>query len=232
MSTSCIVLNPDAKRAPSPGSMPTCEAARCKTKLVVPFSCETCTGKFCASHRWATDHACSREKVAQTTASTSAGAKVGKAGGKAGKAGLAALRRAQASMATKKGSTASGSSGPAQSKSKAGPTKTNATDRSAPIGSAANPLVISDDDSKGPAKPAINASKPSASKKMANATGGVLGTKVDKRAAAERASARKALEARAKKGLLTEKEKIAYATEMALDAESKNGKKGDGCRLS
>ncbi|GAA5847341.1 hypothetical protein JCM9279_000245 [Rhodotorula babjevae] len=160
------------------------------------------------------------------------------------RAGLAALRRAQHAASAKP-----------------------APDRSAPVGSSANPLVLdssSGDDSDvqvvGPAAagsgaagrraPGVgagraasggagaggageagagagagsSASSTSAAKKALASTG--LRGAPSKRALQEQESARKALEVRAKKGLLTEDEKVRYATMQAMQANGK-GKGGD-----
>ncbi|KAI5479980.1 zinc finger, AN1-type protein [Pseudohyphozyma bogoriensis] len=199
LSTSCPILNPLAKK-PKPGSngtMPICDAKRCSTKLIAPIQCPDCQGRFCASHRWNKDHACPGKAVVAGGKSVGGGSGLA-AGTKrsvaSGHAGLAALRRAQVSISKK----AASSTNPA------------------PIGSKANPIVIdSDSDSD------VQIVEPSASKtgsKASSTTGGKskLGaalslppvTKVDRRAQAERNSAKKALEARAKKGLLSEQEKV------------------------
>lgn len=208
LSTTCPVLNPDAKAAFSkPGAAPTCQASRCKAKLVaVSFVCERCGGKYCVSHRWETDHACTGAKAGASGSGKSA------AGGGAAKglSGLAALRRAQASMKSATRASAGKpipTSGPPTAAGKrtaasAGGSK-NATTTSAPAGTKGNPLMIdgSDDDVQVVTqKTAKTSGKASGGTSLAAATHGVLGSKTDKRAAAERASARKALEARAKKG--------------------------------
>lgn len=263
LSVTCAVLNPDAKaRFTSLGGMPTCHAARCKTKLVVPFACAKCGESYCAPHRWETDHACTGAKAS----GSGGGRALGASGvGARASSGLAALRRAQASMLTATKTAASKAntpSGPSTAAGKRTAPSTagseNATATTPPVGTKGNPLVIvdSDDDVQVVAsKTSKTAAKAGGAKSLATATGGVLGTKTDKRAAAERASARKALEARAKKGsvtpsfhihrchspkadtcpslsLLTEKEKLTYATEVALEAERKNSKNGEGCLLS
>lgn len=54
-------------------------------------------------------------------------------------------------------------------------------------------------------------------------------TKVDKRVKQERESARRGLEARAKRGLLSEDEKLKYATLQALEANESSGSGKGSC---
>ncbi|KAM0753358.1 hypothetical protein T439DRAFT_286529, partial [Meredithblackwellia eburnea MCA 4105] len=97
-----------------------------------------------------------------------------------------------------------------------------------PPGSAGNPIIIDDDDDDDGDVQVISSNK-SAKPKIGIA--GIPVGKVDRRSEAERESAKKALEARAKKGLLTEEEKLRYATEKARQAKEGN-KKQDGCAMS
>lgn len=189
LSTFCPVLNPDAKPPKAtPGGMPVCHQARCQTKMVVPIRCtDGCGFEFCAAHRWGRDHACPG-KQAGSSSSSAAGAKAGAGSFKAKmmsgttvgeKAGLAALRRAQAAMSNVGG--AKVTSGAAKGM--------------AELGTPGNPIVIDDDDDD---EVQIVSPKKKGTSKIGIA--GIPVGKMDRRALAERASARKALEARAKKG--------------------------------
>ncbi|GAA5901011.1 hypothetical protein JCM8208_007590 [Rhodotorula glutinis] len=268
-----------------------CRAPRCRTRMVVPIRCDQCRKSFCPAHRFPSDHACAGGEVAArggagaggsqgaAASTSSAGASVKRAlGGLLGsraastststsssssrstaipprpapppsRAGLAALRRAQQSLSAK-------------------PASARAVDRSAPVGTAANPLVLDSssgdegDDSDvqvvrpagkgvgaagarggrgaGPAGrgggggggPAGSTTTTAAGSKALASTG--LRGAPSKRALQEQESARKALEVRAKKGLLTEDDKVRYATMQALQASAKGGQgKGDeACVLS
>jgi len=200
LSVTCPVLNPDAKTAfANPNAAKICAAGRCKTKLVaVNFTCDRCGGKFCAPHRYATDHACAGAK-----AGASGGGEVAAGGaGLKSLSGLAALRRAQASMKmtakapVSRAKTLAPATGERTTTSGAG--SKNATATLPPIGTKGNPLVIGDSDDD--VQVVAPKTSKTAGKSLSTATNGVLGSKTDRRAAAERASARKALEARVKKG--------------------------------
>ncbi|BGP35429.1 hypothetical protein JCM10296v2_007267 [Rhodotorula toruloides] len=237
LSTSCPILNPSLawKSAAKPASE--CSARGCKTKMIVPIACDKCGLKHCPKHRF--DHACRALQAGGAAGKTGekGGAGVKKAfGGLMGKAtasarppassnhaGLAALRRAQQAKST-----------PRAPSSTAKPVASTA-----PLGSAAiSPVLDSDGDnsdvqilSSKPAKGAGPAPQGGGGKKALASVG--IASKTDKRAMAEQESRRKALEARAKKGLLTETEKLQYATMQALAV--KNGGKskgGEGCQLS
>ncbi|GAA5872343.1 hypothetical protein JCM1840_004133 [Sporobolomyces johnsonii] len=139
-----------------------------------------------------------------------------------GLSGLAALRRAQNARASTPSS------------------KLTAT---AKLGTSANPLVLDDSSDSSddleilpPHKPktTTTSSTPSSSSRgsstpatLANVGLGSLRTS-DRRARAEQESARKALEARAKKGLLTEDEKVRYATVQALQQQQRGSSGGKG----
>ncbi|GAA5919285.1 hypothetical protein JCM1841_006541 [Sporobolomyces salmonicolor] len=263
LSTTCPVLHP---HLPKPKPANVCNAPKCKVKMVVPIQCDECGGKFCPQHRWRGDHKCEgRLQVKANGGGVGKGAEkkvfglsvrganvaskvsVARAANRAaapardrpaattGLSGLAALRRAQDARA----STTSKAPAHFSASSKPAPAK---------LGTSANPLVLLDssdsDDIEilpprpGPATPAASSSNSSGgtSKKMALASIG-LGSRTDKRARAEQESARKALETRAKKGLLTEDEKVRYATMQALQqrgssfpSKAKGG--GEGCVMA
>lgn len=194
LSSACVVLNPhlassSGKAKPPPGGMPICHQRRCQSKMVVPIKCSDCQEEFCPTHRWGKDHACPGKRVAAPPSKPGAGAKALAAGMGMGaiksrlasgtaageKAGLAALRRAQVAMSLTSASTTSSSKKP-------------------PLGSAGNPIVIDDDDDDDEVQ--IVPGK----KKAKLGIAGIPVAKVDRRAMAERASARKALESRMKKG--------------------------------
>ncbi|POY75377.1 hypothetical protein BMF94_1534 [Rhodotorula taiwanensis] len=253
LSTACPVLLPElasslssissSGRGPAPKRSPNeCSARGCKTKMIVPIECDSCHRKFCPSHRWKTDHAC------ESTGSGSSNGATGGSGGSGkkafgglfarsngpakqpGLAGLAALRRAQHERS---GPKKSGTSA-AAAKSTSNPLVANG--RTAP---GLVPTTANDGDSDieivsykpAPGAKAGGTDQPGKSAqagKKALASVGVA-SKTDKRARAEQESKRKALEVRAKKGLLTETEKVQYATLQALaQREGKNGE-GDSC---
>ncbi|TNY20406.1 hypothetical protein DMC30DRAFT_255388 [Rhodotorula diobovata] len=174
------------------------------------------------------------------------------------RAGLAALRRAQHAQTQARGS----SSGSREAADSLGTKKAG---RDAPLGTRADPLVLdplvldplvldssSDDDVRviepapsGPRR--VPAGRAPAQKDKAEAlpragagasTSTGLRGAAGKRAAQERESARRAIEVRARKGLLTEDEKVQYATMQALQARgASSGRRGrpgadgegDGC---
>lgn len=244
LSTSCPVLLPD--KAPSTKkSSNQCSAQGCKTKMIVPIECDGCRRKFCPSHRWKSDHACSTLTPSSSTSSSSssgtsrstnrdkkgfggmfARASPNGAGSRPpGAAGLAAIRRAQQARIDNniKSSPRDGSVLPTKA-----PTSVSA---------AADP----ESDVEIVSYKAAGQTKSAAAGKKALASIGVA-SKTDKRARAEQESQRKALEVRAKKGyvlrvlnspfpfisdlthfpilhsrsLLTEAEKLQYATLQAL----------------
>ncbi|KAJ8291742.1 AN1-type zinc finger protein 2A [Rhodotorula toruloides] len=239
LSTACPILNPSLASKPAAKPANECSARGCKTKMIVPIACDKCGLKHCPKHRFSSDHGCRalQAGVANGKTGDKGGAGVKKAFGglmskaaastrqpaSANLAGLAALRRAQQAKSTPR----------------APPSAAKSVATSAPLGSAANPLVLDSSDGddsdvqilsskpvKGPGSAAGGGSK------KALASVGIA-SKTDKRALAEQESRRKALEARAKKGLLTETEKLQYATMQALAV--KNGGKskgGEGCQLS
>lgn len=201
LSLACPKLNPDVA-PPKPKNV--CHERRCKTKMIVPIKCDACREEFCAKHRWGADHGCQgRPAAAVAQKAVNGGGKpvFGSATGKA--SGLAALRRAQkavasASMANVKKTGVASTSG---SGSGSGSSK-------APLGSSANPIVLDDDDEDsdietvepGTKSAGVKKSISEKSKSKQTLAGMGLGSKTDKRALAEQESARRALEARAKKG--------------------------------
>ncbi|GAA6008286.1 hypothetical protein JCM10207_000072 [Rhodosporidiobolus poonsookiae] len=247
LTAQCVVLNPHLASAPKPKPANECNAPRCKTKMIQPISCSKCRGRYCPTHRFERDHACKGAETVAAAGTGGAGVSGAKKlfGGlkgstsKPGMAGLAALRRAQqaassaassslssskplfgASSQSSKPSTAASSS--ASSLKPAPP----ASSASARLGTAANPIVLSSDEDSDvqvvSAAPPRKVSMSGGKKVLAQAG---MGGKVNKRALQEQESARKALEARAKKGLLTEDEKVRYATLQALVAKSGGDKK-------
>ncbi|GAA6041819.1 hypothetical protein JCM8097_007178 [Rhodosporidiobolus ruineniae] len=260
LSSSCPVLHPHLTSAPKPKPANECAAQKCKTKMIQPIQCAKCRGKFCPKHRFERDHACKGAETVAAAVTGGSGVRKGSGGalsklGGGGKtsgggglaptslSGLAALRRAQqtassklsyaaARPTTKPSAASSSKSSPAASSAssttKAGPAPPSSA--SAPLGSSANPLVLSSDDdldvqTDKPRKPSLTGGK------KVLAASGAMG-KVNKRALMEQESARKALEARAKKGLLTEDEKVRYATLQALSAKNGGGQGGEGCVAS
>ncbi|ORY88377.1 hypothetical protein BCR35DRAFT_276729 [Leucosporidium creatinivorum] len=208
---SCPTLHPNLPTKPKHANL--CAERKCKTKMIVPITCNGCGGRFCAKHRFEGDHACAGKVAA------SAGGKGGASGkSKMGLSGLAALRRAQ--EAIKLSTNASNSHSPI------------------PLGRKGNPILISDSEPSSDSDIEILTPPPAGDKaktgKGVKAMASVgVGRKVDKRALAEQESQRRGLEARAKKGLLTEDEKLRYATLKALDQKKGGGgKNGEGCRLS
>ncbi|KAG0666945.1 hypothetical protein C6P46_003655 [Rhodotorula mucilaginosa] len=229
LSTSCPVLLPD--KAPSTKKSPNqCSAQGCKTKMIVPIECDECRRKFCPSHRWKSDHACSTLSSSSSTSSSSSSGtsrstnrdKKGFGGmfaraspNGAGSrppvaAGLAAIRRAQQARIDNnaKSSPRDGSSLPTRAPKA--------------LSAAADP----DSDVEIVSYKAAGQTKSTAAGKKALASIGVA-SKTDKRARAEQESQRKALEVRAMKGLLTEAEKLQYATLQAL--AQKEGEKDSNC---
>ncbi|GAA5917732.1 hypothetical protein JCM6882_009367 [Rhodosporidiobolus microsporus] len=170
-------------------------------------------------------------------------------------AGLAALRRAQQAASSSLSGSSGGKASSSSSSAKPSTTSTAQTSKSslvgsfappkpapnpsaASLGSSTNPIVLSSSDDGDDSDVQIvsggggggGGKKPlTGAKKLAVQAG--AGGKVSKRALQEQESARRALDARAKKGLLTEDEKVRYATMQAMSAKSGGGQKkdGDGC---
>ncbi|BGP27711.1 zinc finger, AN1-type protein [Rhodotorula toruloides] len=239
LSASCPILNPALASKPAAKPANECSARGCKTKMIVPIACDKCGMKHCPKHRFAADHACRglQARGAGGKTAEKGGAGVQKVFGgllskatpstgqpaSSGLAGLAALRRAQQAKSTPR----------------APPSTTKPVTASAPLGSTANPLVLDSSDgddsdiqilSSKPAKDAVRSAGGGGKKALASVG---IASKTDKRALAEQKSRRKALEARAKKGLLTETEKLQYATMQALAVKNAGTSKGgEGCQLS
>ncbi|GAA5906027.1 AN1-type zinc finger protein [Sporobolomyces salmoneus] len=254
----CVVLHPDKKKQKKPSNE--CQVQKCKTKLVVEIRCEKCKGRFCPSHRFERDHKCDggeslrREQEAQrkssgkgkgfgglfksSTSSTSGSSGAMRKSATSttsglsreridgmGQAGLAALRRAQQQAATKTNNFLNSTS----SSSKPEQITIDDSDSSVEIVShkpAAASTSSSKPDSSSKPTPSTSSSKPSAPPPMKASS---------KRAQAEQASARKALEARYEKGLLSEKEKLKFAEMKAEEAKGRSGKggkkEGDTCGI-
>ncbi|KAK4049267.1 hypothetical protein OIV83_004203 [Microbotryomycetes sp. JL201] len=211
-----------------------CAERRCTTKLIAPITCSACRLKYCPKHRFDKDHDCLKQQQLQRqkTETNSGG---GASGGFFSKlkpatqttptrsttsnnTGLAALRRAQAAVSSKLDSL-----GPNQTH-----LATHTQQQPVRVASASSQTVLDTTTKSGTDNDKKRDAKPTGVRK---ATVGLVGSKTDKRALAEQASAKKALEARAKRGLLTEDEKVKYATLQALEA--KNGtlssSSRDGC---
>lgn len=206
LSTTCPILNPSLASKPAPKPPNECAARGCKTKMIFPIACDKCGLKHCPKHRFASDHACRGLQAGSANGKTGEKGSTGVKkvfGGLMNKAtpstrqpassnlaGLAALRRAQQAKSTTRA--------PPSASAPSEPVKA-----SAPLGSAANPLVLDSDGydsdvqiiSSKPAKGGL----PTGGGKKALASVGIA-SKTDKRALAEQESRRKALEARAKKG--------------------------------
>lgn len=193
LSTVCPKLNPDA---PVVKPKNVCQERRCKTKMIVPIACTDCRREFCAKHRYGKDHNCAGKPSsnAQGLMGSQNCKIVNTTRDYVSSSGIAALRRAQQIAANAK------KSGHGSGTRSSGPT-------TAPLGSSANPLVLdSDSDSDvqiiepSGGKSSNSKSFSDKSRSKQTLTGLGLGSKTDKRALAEQESARKALEARAKKG--------------------------------
>lgn len=198
--------------------------------MIVPIECDGCRRRFCPSHRWKSDHACSTLSSSSSASSSSSSElsrstnrdKKGFGGMFArsspngagprppGAAGLAAIRRAQQARIDNntKLSPRNGSSPPTMTPKA--------------VSAAAHP----DSDVEIVSYKAAGQTKSAAAGKKALTSIGVA-SKTDKRARAEQESQRKALEVRAKKGLLTDAEKLQYATLQAL--AQKEGEKDSNC---
>ncbi|BGP58263.1 hypothetical protein JCM8202v2_005924 [Rhodotorula sphaerocarpa] len=241
LSTSCPVLLPDLGSNPPPKPANQCSARTCKTKMIVPIECDSCHRKFCPAHRYKSDHACAGADPAGRDSAPGGKKAFGGLFARAdasrlrqpGLAGLAALRRAQQARSGPGASSARASTAAARRD----PPSTNGA--SAPRRSP--PRTATDDSdieivSYKPATGSGNQGKTSAAGKKALASVGVA-SKTDKRARAEQESQRKALEVRAKKGLLTENdrrlltenEKVQYATLQALAQKEGGGRDGESC---
>ncbi|GAA5985452.1 hypothetical protein JCM10908_006981 [Rhodotorula pacifica] len=250
LSTSCPVLLPDRALAASGHSSKKspnqCSAPSCKTKMIVPIECEGCHHKFCPSHRWKSDHACSSISASSSSSGASSrsqsarkktlGGIFGRSSTAAssssvngtgsrtpGAAGLAALRRAQQSRIDKHSTAQVKASTPSAAVPSHAPTL--ASKHLTPTFASPGAVESDSDVEIVSFKPATSQNKTAAAAAGQKALASVgVASKTDKRARAEQESKRKALEARAKKGLLTETEKLQYATLQALaQREGKDG---------
>jgi len=213
------------------------------------MECKQCLGNFCTSHRYSSDHGCeerqekrrrekeeekkgnrkgfggigmfgSKEKSATSDHSTKTSGGNGMKSGASqpvGQAGLAALRRAQQALS----SSTSSSSTTASTK----PIPYSSTSAQKPSTSTNNTGNSSDSSIE------IVSYKPSSSTAIKPSS-----RKDSKRAKEEELSARKALEVRYQKGILSESEKIRWAELRAkehLEGGGGGGKKEkDGCVIA
>ncbi|GAA6057095.1 hypothetical protein JCM3770_002077 [Rhodotorula araucariae] len=252
LSTACPVLHPhlasSTARTKSPNE---CHAMRCRVKMVVPIQCDACGHKFCPAHRHANDHACRARTAAGPGASRQLHAQ-----GNPGR-----VKKTFGGLLSGAGkNTAASSSAPTPSArtKPAGPSlaglaalrraQQHAREPAMPVGTSANPLVLDSSSSEDSDVQVLSARKPPTSGRPSAGAGAGVGAVKNpspalaatglrgagsKRAAQEQESARRALEVRAKKGLLTEDEKVNYATMQAMQA--KQGRKTggeDACVLS
>ncbi|EJD50630.1 hypothetical protein AURDEDRAFT_112220 [Auricularia subglabra TFB-10046 SS5] len=201
--TECAVLVDEEKRKRAQNKMPVCRARGCSKKLVAPIQCQECRQKYCAEHRYASDHACSGPSR-NTSSSASTTSKSTLTGGRPGQsapgahAALAALKRNIAAAKT--------------AATKATPTsKPPARTATAPAPQPAPKIaksVTTASSSSGPAPP-----QPAPKAKVLNPF-----SKTDRRARAEAESRRKALRDRERRGLLSDADKARLA-EMDRQAE-------------
>ncbi|GAA6013715.1 hypothetical protein JCM11491_005068 [Sporobolomyces phaffii] len=269
----CVVLHPERGSSTSKTRDNVCRASKCRTKLIVEMKCDRCGGKFCPTHRYATDHNCPGQGAngmqeqaepgrkgfgaasswfgkkaseptglkkaptprTKTTTFTTASPRDRLDG--MGQAGLAALRRAQQQAATHLHS--------ATTSSAAAPRTNAASSRQKPTGeddSDSSVEIISSKPTSPPSsKPnPLPRPPPKGNPARAPAPPPPKTTKAaSKRAQAEQVSARKALDARYAKGLLSETEKLRYAEMRAEEAKTgrgegsssskSGGKDKDGC---
>ncbi|GAA5951518.1 hypothetical protein JCM3765_005959 [Sporobolomyces pararoseus] len=154
-----------------------------------------------------------------------------------GQAGLAALRRAQQQASTKTANLLNSASTSSSSSTKPATIIVDDSDSSVEIIS--HKPATSSTSAQMPSNPSSSSSIP-APKIVAVSKPGPTTSSIkpqptkaaSKRAKAEQLSARKALEARYEKGLLSEKEKLKYAEMRAEEAKNGNGGKDkDGCQV-
>ncbi|KAF7965553.1 hypothetical protein HWV62_261 [Athelia sp. TMB] len=221
MDTECSVLTGKRQKK----SAPVCARGKCG---------KNCKQQFCPAHRFPADHACApattrapaNKPTAQNVAEISAKASA------AGNSAAEAVKRKWAALPTKTSTAARPARAPAPAKlANAAPTtKTPATTN--------NPFSKTDSSSPS-ASPTITRNtivivNSSTSNMDANSTPPPSPTIIKpapvidfmSRAKAERESRRRAMEERAKKGLLSEDEKAILAAEAAQEA---TGSKKDGC---
>lgn len=182
-----------------------CTYTRCNNQMWIDLSCERCGKAFCPTHREPKQHRC---QAAAATPSPKTSPRVPSSSKMAQGLSTNTLSSLASSTSAKKASPLMPSSASmGTSSSGAGPSKSASSQGSA--------------QPKKPGVPAsIAASLPSMGIKSSEERS------VAKRAAEERESAALALKNRAKKGLLSEDEKVRYATMQAMEAKGA-GKKGN-----
>lgn len=203
-----------------------CAFGKCSTRMIVPMRCAGCGRDFCTPHRFAADHACKGKTLSD--------ARPAKARAWDGKLDVRFLNDPQKRAALS-----------AVKRKLMPPTAPDAAKPAfrGSAGTRRDPIVLDD------AAPVPVKASSSDAKSMPHLPKLGLG-KVDRRAKAEEESRRRALEMRARKGcacrdrvlpraadevssdrLLTEQEKVQYATELALLHGSSSSKKDD-CLVS
>ena len=209
LTTECPILLPSGLAKPKAKPLNTCAATKCRTKLIVPIQCSTCKLNYCAPHRFQKDHACSGLAAAPSKSTTSSSLPASIRSAPTVNSGLAAIRRVR-EKATK---------AIAKENAKASSSSSSSTTLQQPV-----VIEIHDTDSENDSDIEFVSSTTKLPSKTASLAGSAtapskskvgvpfVATKVDKRIKAERASAMKALEVRMQKGLLTEQEKVDYAT--------------------
>ncbi|KAK7677764.1 hypothetical protein QCA50_019316 [Cerrena zonata] len=179
---------------------PHCARAKCNKVLWSPIRCDKCSQQFCPAHRFPNDHSCvSSSKATPSTSSPKVfGGTRPNTTSAASAAAMAAIKRAMNNTS---------SSSPARK-----PATSTQNKQPPPVVKPVAPKAPS----KAPPAPSASSSKPASTR-----TNPFSAT--DRRAKAERESRLKAMQARAKKGLLTDEEKLILAEEEA------NKGKGDDC---
>lgn len=211
------------------------------------MECKECLGNFCTSHRYASDHGCeerqekrrrekeeekkgnnrkgfggigmfgSKEKSATSSHSTKTSGGNGIKSGASqpvGQAGLAALRRAQQALSSSTSTSTTSSSKPNLSSSTSAQKPSTSTNNTGNSSDSSIEIVSY--------KPSSTAIKPSSRKDS-------------KRAKEEESSARKALEFRYQKGILSDSEKVRWAELRAkehLEGGGVGKKEKDGCVIA
>ncbi|GAA5853760.1 hypothetical protein JCM5353_006443 [Sporobolomyces roseus] len=253
-SLSCPTLHPHLAKPKKPSNE--CEVSKCKTKLIVKMECLECGGKYCTTHRYGKDHGCEERrerrrkekeeerkkkkassflggamfgsKSTSTPIATGSRGRTKENGNRpppvVGQAGLAALRRAQQALSTSTSSSSVSKPTPSTSSSATKPSNLNRGGNSASSSSSSDIEIVS-------FTPASSEPKPTASSNTQPKS--TASRKDTKRAKEEEASARKALEVRYQKGILSESEKIRWAELRAKEHVQGSGEgKKDGCNVS
>ncbi|KZW01507.1 hypothetical protein EXIGLDRAFT_717920 [Exidia glandulosa HHB12029] len=113
-----VMLGEMGRKRAAASRMPVCASRACNKKLIAPIQCTGCNMKFCAQHRYASDHDCPSEAAKAAALQKQAKAKAASASASASKpsssttstpnrpapqaaAALAALKRSVASATTK-----------------------------------------------------------------------------------------------------------------------------------